>query len=215
MIWLSSDWHFGHQKDFLYKPRGFNNSEENDTAIIENHNRLVAPEDEVYVLGDLMLGNNEHGLQCVKQLNGKIHIIRGNHDTDTRLELYKEIPNVVEICEAKTIKVGKQHYFLCHYPTITANYDDKPYHSHLINLFGHTHQQENFYNDNPFMYHVGVDSHNCCPVSIEQVNKEIHNKINQLYKEKNAAAALFKFAEAYKDGIEYFSNHPLGNEILD
>ena len=44
---------------------------------------------------------------------------------------------------------------------------------HTINLFGHTHQKTNFYQGIPFMYHVGLDSHNCKPVSLEEVLSDI------------------------------------------
>ena len=59
----------------------------------------------------------------------------------------------------------------CHYPTITANYDDdKPWAQHLcMPLFGHTHQEQPFYNNNPYMYNVGMDAHNCTPISIEEI----------------------------------------------
>ena len=35
-IYFTSDLHIGHDKDFLYKPRGFNNVWDMDNAIIEN-----------------------------------------------------------------------------------------------------------------------------------------------------------------------------------
>lgn len=214
MIFFSSDYHFGHDKEFLWGPRGLPSMFANSQAIVGNHNAIVKDEDDVYVLGDLMLGDNEYGLQMIKSLKGKLHIILGNHDTDTRIKLYEQLPNVVEITYAKVIKVGKQHYFLCHYPTMTANYDDKPYHNHMINLYGHTHQQTNFYNNNPFMYHVGVDSHDCCPVSIEQINEDIHDKVNELYKEKVQREKGLK--DYYKNGLGYFEQHPAcGLEILD
>lgn len=214
MIFFSSDYHFGHDKEFLWGPRGLPSMFANSQAIVGNHNAIVKDEDDVYVLGDLMLGDNEYGLQMIKSLKGKLHIILGNHDTDTRIKLYEQLPNVVEITYAKVIKVGKQHYFLCHYPTITANYDDKPYHNHMINLYGHTHQQTNFYNNNPFMYHVGVDSHDCYPVSIEQINEDIHDKVNELYKEKVQREKDLK--DYYKNGLGYFEQHPAcGLEILD
>lgn len=214
MIFFSSDYHFGHDKEFLWGPRGLPSMFANSQAIVGNHNAIVKDEDDVYVLGDLMLGDNEYGLQMIKSLKGKLHIILGNHDTDTRIKLYEQLPNVVEITYAKVIKVGKQHYFLCHYPTMTANYDDKPYHNHIINLYGHTHQQTNFYNNNPFMYHVGVDSHDCYPVSIEQINEDIHDKVNELYKEKVQREKDLK--DYYKNGLGYFEQHPAcGLEILD
>lgn len=191
----------------------------NSQAIVGNHNLMVKDEDDVYVLGDLMLGDNEYGLQMIKSMNGKLHIILGNHDSNTRIELYKQLPKVKEITYAKIIKIGKQHYYLSHYPTICSNYDDKPYHNHVINLFGHTHQKSNFYwldnEENPFMYHVGVDSHRCCPVSIEQINEDIHNKINKLYKMKQAREKLLEYEMQKQEELDYFSKHPLREEILD
>ena len=74
-VWFTSDTHFGHKKEFLFEPRGFASSEEHDAAIIEKWNSIVDPCDEVYHLGDIMLGDNEYGMKCLEQLNGRIHII--------------------------------------------------------------------------------------------------------------------------------------------
>lgn len=182
-IWFISDTHFGHIKDFLWSPRGFNSIEEHDEIIIKNWNELVAPEDEVYHLGDVMLNDNEHGLECINRLNGKIHLIVGNHDTSTRIELYKQCPNIVSIDYAKEIKIGKNYFWLCHYPTITANYDDnKPWAKHLINIHGHTHQTEKFYKIkgasevNPYMYCVCLDAHNNRPVELNEIIEDIKNQ---------------------------------------
>lgn len=221
MIFFSSDYHFGHDKEFLWGPRGLPSMFANSQAIVGNHNAIVKDEDDVYVLGDLMLGDNEYGLQMIKSLKGKLHIILGNHDTDTRIKLYEQLPNVVEITYAKVIKIGKQYYYLSHYPTICSNYDDKPYHNHMINLFGHTHQKGNFYwldeyEENPFMYHVGVDSHGCCPVSAEQVSEDIHNKINELHKMHQAQEKLLKYEMKRQEAMDWFDKHPAcGEEILD
>ena len=221
MIFFSSDYHFGHDKEFLWGPRGLPSMFANSQAIVGNHNAIVKDEDDVYVLGDLMLGDNEYGLQMIKSLKGKLHIILGNHDTDTRIKLYEQLPNVVEITYAKVIKIGKQHYYLSHYPTICSNYDDKPYHNHMINLFGHTHQKGNFYwldeyEENPFMYHVGVDSHGCCPVSAEQVSEDIHNKINELHKVHQAQEKLLEYEMKRQEAMDWFDKHPAcGLEILD
>ena len=180
-IWFTSDLHFGHQKDFLWGPRGFESSLEHDEAVIRNWNSIIDYEDEVYVLGDLMLGDNEYGLNCIKRLAGHIHIILGNHDTETRIELYKKCSNIVEITYAKEIKIGKNYFFLCHYPVITANYDDqKAWAKHLINLHGHTHSKEKFFNDNPYMYNVSLDAHDCFPIEINEIIVNIKDKKMQL-----------------------------------
>lgn len=184
-IWFTSDTHFSHIKDFLWSPRGFNSIEEHDEMVIKNWNELVAPEDEVYHLGDVMLNDNEHGLKCINRLNGKIHLIIGNHDRGTRIELYKQCPNIVSVDYAQEIKYKKHYFYLSHYPTITANYDDeKPWANHLINLHGHTHSKEKFYNNNPYMYCVCLDAHNNRPVSIDEILLDIKTKVNEVKKEK-------------------------------
>lgn len=220
MIYFTSDWHFGHDKEFLWGPRDCISSADHDETIMAKHNSIVTDEDDVYVLGDLMLGDYEYGLDKIKQMKGKLHIILGNHDTARRIELYRELPNVVEVVYSTLIKVGKQHYYLSHYPSFTANYDDKPYHSHIINLYGHTHQADKFFcmgdplfdYPNPFMYHVGLDSHNCYPVSIEQISKDIHEEVNKQYQMKIQREKQMK--EYYENGLGYFENHPIGEEIL-
>lgn len=59
----------------MYKSRGFNSIQEHDEQIIKNWNEIITDEDEIYILGDLMLNDNEYGLKCLRQLKGKIHVI--------------------------------------------------------------------------------------------------------------------------------------------
>ena len=111
-IWITSDWHFNHDKEFVWKERGFNSVDEMNKKIIENYNSLVNPDDDIYVLGDLMLGPAAAGIDCIKQLKGKLHIALGNHDTETRKNLYYELPNVIEIGYALYLKYRKHHFLL-------------------------------------------------------------------------------------------------------
>ena len=55
-IWFSSDLHFNHNRQFIYQARGFETLEEMNQTIIERFNSLVKPEDDLYLLGDTMLG---------------------------------------------------------------------------------------------------------------------------------------------------------------
>lgn len=180
-IWLTSDTHFFHNKTFVYEPRGFPCIEDMNDAIVERWNSVVKPKDIVYHLGDVMLNDNDKGMEYLKKLNGEIHILRGNHDTNNRIDLYAAAPNVVSTGDyATVIKYGKYSFYLSHYPTLTSNFDNNAsLKVHVIGLFGHTHQQENFYQDNPYMYHVGMDSHNCYPVSIEQIIEDIKKEIEK------------------------------------
>ena len=179
MIFLTSDTHFGHDKIFLYEPRGFTNIQEHDAQIIKNWNEVISYCDDVYHLGDVMLGDNEHGLKCLKQLNGKIHIIYGNHCTDARRTLYESCYNVVEVVDAKRLKYNGYHFYLSHYPTLTGNLERESLKRMTLNLYGHTHQKTNFYEDRPYMYHVGVDSHNCYPVALDTIIEDMKNKVKE------------------------------------
>ena len=182
-IFITSDTHFGHDREFIWGPRGFKSHVENDDAIIKRWNLVVKPEDIVYHLGDVILGDNEYGINCLKQLNGNIIILPGNHDTKTRLSLYEQLDNVTVLSRAELIKYKKYSFYLSHYPTLTSNLDEgAPLKAKVINLFGHVHQQDNFYMDNPCMYHVGVDSHNCTPVLLDTVIEDIINKVEECKK---------------------------------
>lgn len=179
-IWFISDTHFFHwkpDKTFLIDARHFNTIEEMNETIINNWNSMISPNDTVYHLGDVMLQDTDRGIEILKQLNGKIHIIRGNHDTDSRIERYKECENVVEITWGTMIKYHKVHIFLSHAPSIYRTMDDKPNKQGILNFHGHTHQSTNFRDENnPYVYHVGVDSHNMKPVFIDDILEEINRK---------------------------------------
>jgi len=166
-----------HNRDFIYQPRGFNNIWDHDEQIIKNWNNVIQPEDEVYHLGDIMLGDSNYGLSCLKQLKGNIHIIRGNHDTDTRMSLYNQCRNVIEITEGQYFKYEKYHFYLSHFPCIVDNYDtSKPLKTRMISLCGHSHTKDKFCDMNKgFIYHCELDAHNCYPINIEQILMDIKN----------------------------------------
>lgn len=177
MIWLTSDWHFLHDREFIWRPRGFDSVQEMNEALILRHNALVSDEDTVYVLGDLMLGSNlDEGMALISRMKGKINIIRGNHDTDRRVAAYREL---YPVYDALYVKHDGYQLYLSHFPTITSNLEKEHLKQCTIGLFGHTHQKTNFYYDIPYMYHVGVDSHACCPVCFEVMIKEMKAKVRE------------------------------------
>lgn len=179
MIYFTSDLHFGHDREFIYRPRGFNSIQEHDEEIILRWNSVVQNGDIVYILGDLMLGDNQHGIDCLNKLNGIKYFIRGNHDTDTRLQLYEDEANIRFLGDAVTTKYKGYHFYFSHYPTLTGNLEKESLKQMTINLYGHTHQRTNFYEDRPYMYHVGVDSHNCWPVPIDKIIEDIVAKVKE------------------------------------
>ena len=48
-IFIVSDLHLGHSKDFIYSARGFENVEDMNETIIRKWNEVVDEEDDVYV----------------------------------------------------------------------------------------------------------------------------------------------------------------------
>lgn len=173
-IFLVSDWHLCHDQKFVWQERGFQSVDEMNEAIVERHNSLVSNEDDVYVLGDLMLNDNEKGMELFNQMNGNFHIIRGNHDTDSRIKLYEENPRVVEIVWSTEIRLGKNKFILSHWPTLVANGEEK---HGPRNLHGHTHQKENLSELGKFNYHVGMDSHNCYPVLLDTIIEDLKQSL--------------------------------------
>ena len=178
-VFLTSDLHLAHDREFIYRPRGFNSVEEMNQAIIHNWNSIVDEKDVVFILGDLMLGDNASGIKMIEQLNGLFYLIRGNHDTDTRIELYRKLDNCVEIYDAKYLKYNGYHFYLTHYPCLTGNLHKETLKQMTLNLHGHTHAQTPFFYDLPFCYNVGVDAHNCMPISFEQVIEDMKNKVEE------------------------------------
>ncbi len=170
MIWFSSDLHLNHNKPFVYEPRSFLNVYDMNYTIIKNFNNVVAADDDLYLLGDLFLGELEEGIELFKQLPGKIHLVWGNHCTNNRKEAMSKCHNVVEVIGYATIlKYNKWHFYLSHFPTCTTNFDDyqKPLNQRTLCLSGHTHSKELF--EPCGSYNVAVDAHNCFPVSIDDI----------------------------------------------
>lgn len=187
MIYFTADLHFNHDMEMVYKPRGFNSVEEMNEAIIQRWNEVVQATDTVYVLGDLGLGGGgEAALSSLKELierlNGTITVIYGNHDTITRAAMYETCSNIsVDNCYATVFKHQGYKFFLSHCPTICTNHDeDKPLKARVINLCGHTHTKDPFADwDKGLIYHVECDAHNCYPIPIVEIIKEVKEHLNE------------------------------------
>lgn len=131
-IFFIADTHFKHAKILKYdKTRGqrFNSLQEHDEYLIEKWNEKVGPQDEVYHLGDFSFG---HEAQVRARLNGKIHLILGNHDYRRKNSLGRAgFASVQDVLYLK-----KMNTFLSHYPHYSW---PKSYHG-CIHLFGHVHE---------------------------------------------------------------------------
>ena len=175
--WFISDIHFTHNKSFLYEPRGFSSIEDHDKTIIENWNRLIGINDEVYYLGDFMLNDYDKSIEYIKSLNGKIHLFIGNHDSNKKIELYKTCSNIISIEYATILKIKKYNFWLSHYPTMVHNLrDDKK----IWSIHGHTHSKEKFSKEYNHCYNVCLDAHNNRPINLQQILEDIKNKEKEM-----------------------------------
>lgn len=191
-VWITSDLHIGHNKDFVYRNRGFDSIEEHDEKLVRNWNELVEQDDVVYILGDVMLKHNlqdvdfSYGVSVLEKLKGRLIIIRGNHDSVGKIEIYKSCANVERAGDAALYldypDVGRYHFYLTHYPTLVSHNQLKPVKSALINIYGHTHQREHFYNGHPYMYCACMDAHELKPILLDDIIEEVKLKRSS-YKE--------------------------------
>jgi calcineurin-like phosphoesterase family protein len=173
LIWFTSDLHFCHNNILNYEPdsRPFNTIEEMNETLVQKWNDKVSTEDTVYVLGDLSMGRVEVAIEYIKRLNGKIILIRGNHDTPKRIEAYKEIG--IEVHDIFYLPYKGRYFILCHFPIANEEFirmviEDN---SEVVNLYGHVHSNAPVgYKDGT--YHVGVDTNRLAPISIEQIWNE-------------------------------------------
>lgn len=180
MIWLTSDLHLFHNKEFIYEPRGFASIEAMNEAIERNWNDMVNDDDEVYILGDLMVGgkavSNDVGMEIVRRLKGKKHIIIGNHDTDARIKLYQQEESVIDVQYTLMMRYKGRSLYLSHYPTFTSSLEHEKPKQWIINFYGHTHTKERFFNNIPFMYNVALDAHENHPVLLDDALREIKER---------------------------------------
>lgn len=148
-IWVTSDTHFDHKNIIKYCNRPFRTVDEMNNAIWQNWNSVVDVDDIVYHLGDFALGPSDGYIRRVNNLlgvlNGKIYLVKGNHDRKVNQLNFEAVFNGIEL----------DGLLLSHVPKETD----------LINVHGHVHNNMPFhYMTNK--YNVSVDVTGFMPVNI-------------------------------------------------
>ena len=168
-VWFTSDWHFGHDKPFIFDPRGFTSVEEMNNELLRRHNSAVSPEDHVYVLGDLIMGDAAN-IKWVERMNGRLHIVLGNHDTPARETAYRNLPNAIEVVDATKVKYGKWIFYCTHWPARVGNFEER---HKFANIHGHTHSPDRFQYISDYAYNIAPEAHNCTPVHAREIIEDI------------------------------------------
>ena len=135
MNYFISDLHFGHKNCLAFDNRPFNTIEEHDDFIIRAWNETVGIDDDVYILGDISWYNSTKTIEIFKQLNGRLHLMKGNHDK--AILKNPELRNLfVEIMDYKELFIDKNtSIVLCHYPIPCFN----NHYYGWYHFYGHVH----------------------------------------------------------------------------
>ena len=156
---FTSDTHFGDPRPLRVDRRPFASVAAMDTALIEGWNKAVAPEDEVWHLGDFALGPAPPRLaELLAALNGRKHLVVGNNDGAATLEQ----PGWASVQHYAELEVDGKRLVLCHYPFRTWNRMGQG----VINLHGHSHGR---LKPVPRQYDVGVDVWEFQPVTLAAI----------------------------------------------
>ena len=115
---ITSDLHINHARILDYQPNRaakWKSVEEMNEGIIDYWTHTVRPNDELFVVGDLMMGHHSFMEDFLKRMTGKVHLVLGNHDFRIRKnpEWHKYFERVDQYRE---IRVGATKVCLMHFP---------------------------------------------------------------------------------------------------
>lgn len=195
-IFFTSDTHFHHENIMKFCNRPFKSVEEMDEVLISNWNSVVGKNDIVFHLGDFAFGGSEVWNNVLDRLNGKIHLILGNHDVQNIREGY--MSKFKSVSYQQLINVCGRLVYLNHFPFLCYAGSYRNLKAVVYQLYGHVHSRPhpNLNNiddsevkdilgrDEPRLqytfsaqYDVGVDNNKYIPVSFEEVNKIIQSRV--------------------------------------
>lgn len=159
-VFFIADTHFSSERLRLYENRPFPTTEEMDRALIDNWNAVVSDEDTVWHLGDF--GAEGHEAEILSKLNGKILLVKGNHDTFSN-DYYRK----AGFCEVYDYPVLFQGFWLLSHEPLYVN-SNMPY----ANLFGHVHANPIYKDFSSQHFCVCVERIEYAPISFEMIKKK-------------------------------------------
>lgn len=182
---FTSDLHLGH-KNILSIRSQFNDVDEHDNFLIEQWNKKVEKNDEVYILGDLSFRSENPISYYLSRMNGKKHLIVGNHDgywirQNDLSEWFESVDYL------KIMKYEKKQITLCHYPMLEWPGSRYTNSSTSFLIHGHIHGEtastvfEYIKKYQPHALNAGVDINHFEPVTFEEL-KENNEKWYNRYK---------------------------------
>lgn len=173
-IFFTADHHFGHENIIKFSERPFESLEQMHEELIKRWNERITDGDTVYHLGDMSLGKPDFTKDILDRLNGKIYLIKGNHEYSAlrvadRFEWIKDY-HEFSIEDEEAVH-GKQKIILFHYAMRIWNAS----HHGTWQLYGHSHGTLPD-DEMALSIDVGVDCHNFYPISYEEVKDLMKKK---------------------------------------
>lgn len=130
-VFFTADTHFGHANIIGHCGRPFANADEMDRVLVDRWNDTIRPGDEVWHLGDFAVGGPDVVAGYRKRLNGRIHLLAGNHDRPGSLSM----PGWASCQRMADVTVDGHRVVLCHYGLRTW----RGVHRGALHLYGHSH----------------------------------------------------------------------------
>ena len=129
-VFFTADTHFGHGGARGLYRRPFPSVAAMDAAMMANWQAVVAPEDEVWHLGDFALGRAD-AASLLAALPGRKHLVTGNNDPPTTCAL----PGWASVQAYAELVLDGYRLVLCHYPFRSWHESGRG----AWNLHGHSH----------------------------------------------------------------------------
>lgn len=143
MRYYIADCHFYHRNLLTnLDKRPFSSVEEMNSYMIKKWNEKVRTNDDVVVIGDLSFGNGEETNQILEELNGKIYLIKGNHDDMFLSDRRFKLSRLEWVKDYEEMNDNKRKVVLMHYPVFCYNGQnkfDQDGKARTYMLYGHVH----------------------------------------------------------------------------
>lgn len=141
----TSDLHIGHvnimKPDYTRRAQTWPTLEEMNVGIVQRWNEVVGINDDVFVIGDVLMGEKEKSAWMIKGLPGHKHLILGNHDLGKKGAPHPAVAKMgfESIQETLLIEDLGTSLFLRHVPAPEFCLDEDPRRAHF-HLCGHVHE---------------------------------------------------------------------------
>ena len=152
-LFFTSDTHFGHKNIIEYCARPYKSVEGMREQFLYLWNKKVPVDGVVFHCGDFAFAEKDEVADILNRLNGRIVLIQGNHDSESKrearcwLHLFEEVHQLLRI----HVMDHGQSITLCHYPMVVWD------RSHNGSWMLHGHCHGTLKNPHGLILDVGVD----------------------------------------------------------